>query len=210
MSNLITRVTLDSIANAYKFMGYDYFTTGDYNLNIFGIREKENKDSNNFNDVIGISYLVDNSWRFKVYEATTDPGLSMRLKPINVNGTAILIPAQYKGVYQIGLHKNKYEALVQRKPMKYWRDNNKDKSLDFKGTIYNEIAGTNLHRATAIKGLTSKLVDDYSAGCQVIAGYDNWVEFMHLVEKASELYGNSFTYTLFTEDNFFCKSTQTV
>ena len=210
MNELTNRVSLDRITNAYKYMGYTYFTRGDYNLNIFGIRSKTNKDSNAFNDVIGVSYMVNGIWNFKAYEATTDPGLSMRLHPINKNGTAILVPGQYRAVYKIGLHQNKYEALVQRKPMRYWRDNNCDASLDFHGIIYNEIAGTNLHRATAIKGVTSKIVDDYSAGCQVIASYDRWVELMHLVETAAESYGNSFTYTLFTEDNFFCESTQTV
>lgn len=199
-------VTLDSVVNAYSYMGYTYCTSGDYNLNIFGIRNQDNKDSNNFNDVIGVTFMVKGTWYLRVYGATTDPGVTSRVTPINSNGCAILIPGQYKGCYQIGMHQGKYEALTQRKPMNYWRDNNKDQVLDFASKVYTEIAGTNLHRATAIPGVTSKIVDNYSAGCQVIAAYNDWTEFMGFVHKSVNLYGNAFTYTLFTQNNFLCKN----
>lgn len=205
-SDLLEAVDLHAIRRAYRYMGYAYFTSGDYNLNIFGIRANDYL-SNYFNDVIGITYLEKGKWVVKKYTATTDPGLYYRLHPMHDQGTAIIVPGQYRGVYQIGLHQGKYEALVQRKPMKYWRDSDLNSSLDFVSPIISDMANTNLHRATNQPNGTSKLVDKWSAGCQCLASYNDFDEFMTIARRAKDLFGNSFTYTLFTEDNFFLKST---
>jgi hypothetical protein len=199
----IPEFTIDDVVEAYKFMGYRYFVTGKYNLNIFGIRNLDDPHSNRFNDLICLTYVDDfGKMNLKKYAATTDPGLYYRRNPMNPKGTAVLIPGQYRGVYKVGLHTG-YEALVQYKPMKYWRDNNRNDELDFSGQVYEEVVATNIHRATAIDGLTSNLVDKYSAGCQVIASKNQYKEFMYLVNKSRDIFGNSFTYTLFTTDNFF-------
>ena len=204
MAKLSSLVTLDAVVKAYEYMGFEYVTDGDYKLNIFGIRNQDDKNSNGFNDVIGVTYKEKGDWRIRVYSATTDPGTTSRIHPINVLGCAIMVPGQYKNCYGIGLHQGKYEALKQIRPMSYWRDNNKDNVLDFASKIYTEIAGTNLHRATAIPGVTSKIVDSYSAGCQVIAAYNDWVEFMKIVHKSVDSGNKEFTYTLFTQNNFLC------
>ena len=54
--------------------------------------------------------------------------------------------------------------------------------------------GINIHRAN--KWGTSVQIDKWSAGCQVIASNEDFLEFMTLVEKAKAKWGNSFTYTL--------------
>lgn len=196
-------ITLDAIRKAFAYMGYAYFTNGDYNLNIFGIRNNDlQKDT--FNDFVCVTYKVKDKWQLKVFEATTDPGSTYRTKLINKDGTAIMVPGQYRGAYHLGLHKGKYLALRQKKPMKYWRDANADGKLDLEGKIYEEIAYTNIHRATNIKGGVSRLVQGHSAGCQVIAAYNDFEELMRLARIAKDMYGDSFTYTLFTEDNFKC------
>ena len=175
-------ITLDQVRKAFAYMDYAFFSTGDYNLNIFGIRNK-NLQTDTFNDYICLAYREGGNMQLKVYAATTDPGSTYRKRCIDSRGTAIMLPGQYKGAYGIGLHRNSYEALRQKKPMKYC-----------------------IHRATNVKGGVSKLVQGYSAGCQVIASYDDFEELMSIARKARDKYGNSFTYTLFTEDNFMCKN----
>lgn len=198
-------ITLDQVRLAFAYMDYTFFSAGDYNLNIFGIRSKD-LQVDTFNDYICLAYREGGNMQLKVYAATTDPGSTYRKRCIDSRGTAIMLPGQYKGAYGIGLHRNSYEALRQKKPMKYWRDKNCNGILDLGGNVFEEIAFTNIHRATNVKGGVSKLVQGYSAGCQVIASYDDFEELMSIARKAKDKYGNSFTYTLFTEDNFMCKN----
>jgi len=43
---------------------------------------------------------------------------------------------------------------------------------------------------------TTKTIDKYSAGCQVFQNADDFARFMTLCRKHTDLYRNSFTYTL--------------
>lgn len=205
VASFFNDVTLESVKKAYEYMGYAYFEKGDYNLNIFGIRNSD-LQSSKFNDIVGVTYKVDGKWKLFKADATTDPGTYYRTNLMNVDGTAIMAPDQYRGAYTIGMHRGKYEALRQKKPMKYWRDSNHDGKLDLGGKVWEEIAYTNIHRATAATGGVSLETSNFSAGCQVIASQPKWVEFMNLAYKARDIFGSSFTYTLFTEPQFFCKT----
>ena len=198
-------ITADQLRKACDYMGYPFFTTGDYNLNIFGIRSND-KDSNMFNDVVGLVYKVDGNWVCKKYEATTDPGTYWRQNLMNVNGTAIIKPGFYKSVWHVGMHKGQYKALTQVNNFTVWRDNNKDSKLDFGRKEETGVFGCNLHRATPNAGQKSTYVDKWSAGCQVIAANNDFRELMSIVDKAAKLYGSTFSYKLFTEANFFCES----
>lgn len=189
-------VTIETITKAYTKYGWNLFTEGDYNLNIFGIRANESK-SNTFNDLICVLYKVNGEWVLKKYDATTDPGTYYRENPINKNGTAILKEGRYSGSFGIGLHHGKYRCLVQVKPLQLYRDNNKDNILDKKGTTSEEMAAIHIHRASA--SATSKQVDKWSAGCQVIASSDNFKEFMSLVDTSAKYFKPVFTYILFNE-----------
>ena len=197
-------VTMLAVEKAYEKMSYTFFTKGNYNLNIFGIRTNDNT-ANTFNDLVGLAYFVDEMWRLNLYDATTDPGIYYRLNPMAVSGTAILVPGYYKGAFTLGKHQGSYEALVQNKPLTVWRDVNKDNVLDFSGKTETGMFGINLHRATANAGTKSSVVDKWSAGCQVIAGYDGFIEMMEIVKKSSKLFGSTFSYALFTENEFFGK-----
>ena len=116
---------------------------------------------------------------------------------LNKNGVAILVPGQYRGSHEIGLHQGKYEALRQKKPLKVFRDNNRDGRYDMDpNRIFEGIFGINIHRATKWIGKESTLIDKWSAGCQVIAANDDFRQFMELCNKAKDIWGNSFTYTL--------------
>jgi hypothetical protein len=110
-------------------------------------------------------------------------------------GTLILAQGQYKNAYAIGLHKGQYTALVQVGPVSYYRDYNRDNTLDFNnGKRYTGDAGVNIHRAS-ING-TTKYIDEYSAGCQVFENAEDFDLFMKLCARHAQLYGNRFTYTL--------------
>ena len=135
--------------------------------------------------------------KYHEFEATTDPGLHWEKNLLNKDGVAILVPGQYRGSHTIGIHQGKYEALKQQKPMKVYRDRNKDGDYDLiKESIQEGIFGINIHRATSRKNGKSIQIDKWSAGCQVIAVNDDFKMLMELVHEAGRLYGKSFTYTL--------------
>ena len=111
---------------------------------------------------------------------------------MNSKGCAILKAGQYRGAYQIGLHKGKYEALVQRGgKVTVYRDNNKDDTLD-RVTEDSGYFGINIHKSLR----HHQEVGLYSAGCQVFQNSHDFKEFMLLVKRSSVLYGDTFTYTL--------------
>lgn len=181
-----------------KSKNYSYFTKGDYNLNIIGVRNNREplKNKNKFDDIIIVNYKEYDKSKSLILYATTDPGEYYLKNPINKNGCAIVVPGQYKGVWQIGLHQGKYKALVQRKPISVYRDRNKDNKLDMDSrTIETGLFGINLHHAA----MESINVDKWSAGCQVIALKREFDKLMALVDKGAKAFGNSFTYTLYEE-----------
>ena len=194
--SLISNILREKIEAAVKAKGYKWFENGDYNLNIVGVRNSEtgNAITNKFDDYITVSYKVDGKWQFEIFEATTDPGLHWAENLLNKDGVAILVPGQYRGSHAIGPHKN-YTALRQQKPLKVYRDKDKDKEYDLiEENIQEGIYYINIHRANAWG--TSTQIDKWSAGCQVIANNQNFDRLMELAHKAKDIWGNSFTYTL--------------
>lgn len=195
------KITPDMVIAAYKNNKYPLFTNGDYNVNLFAIRNECDRDADKFNDMIGLLYKVHGNWVLKKYDASVDPGIKYRENPINDKGTAIVVPGYYRSAFVIGLHQGKYQALRQNIPLPLYRDNDKDKSLDFDSKIYTEMAGINLHRASASG--KSTIVGSHSAGCQVIADINDFNEFMGIINKSAKIYGDKFSYALFTESQFF-------
>jgi hypothetical protein len=184
---------IDKIKVAMKAKGYAFFENGDYNINIIGIRNSDtgNKVTNVFDDLLTVSYKIGDVWHFKKWAATTDPGTKGVKEFHNAQGVARLVPGQYRGSHAIGLHQGKYEALKQAKPVKVYRDANKDMTYDTK-LVTEGIYGINIHKA----GADSTYVENWSEGCQVFKKSADFDEFMALVKKAATLHGNSFTYTL--------------
>ncbi len=54
------------------------------------------------------------------------------------------------------------------------------------------VFGINIHKA----GVDSARVDDWSHGCQVFKRVKDFDEFMKIINKAKDIHGNHFTYTL--------------
>lgn len=187
----------------FKEKGYSYFTRGAYNLNIIGIRsDNKNKVTNLFDDLLVVIYKTPSGkWQRVSYSITTEPGYYyMVTKLLNPKGTSILVPGQYRGCWELGKHQGKYKALVQKKPVKVYRDGNKDEiyNLDC-NRIDTGVFGINIHRSNQFS--TAYFVNAFSAGCQVFANPDSFTKFIKLCDKQRELYGNSFTYTLLNESD---------
>ena len=191
--------TREQVEAAVKAKDYKWFETGDYNVNIVGIRNMTTgtRITNKFDDHITISYKDEGEWKFHCYECTTDPGDDWMDSPMNSKGTAILVPGQYRGSHKLRLHQGRYLALGQQKNVMVYRDRDKDGQYDFNpDTIDEGLFGINIHRATKYAGKTSTYVDKWSAGCQVIASNDNWHAFLDICQTARDKWSNNFTYTL--------------
>jgi hypothetical protein len=191
----VRRLTFDALRTVLKRKGYKIYERP-YELNIVGVRSPSTAP-NKFDDAIFVFYKNENkNWVYHAFPATTDPGTYWLRQPSEPQGTGILAEGQYEGVYQIGLHRGKYIALVQRLgTVTVIRDYNRDAILDFNnGTRQTGYFGINIHHANS-EGVTKK-VDRYSAGCQVLANIEDFNKLMILANHQSDLYGNSFTYTL--------------
>ncbi len=100
---------IDKIKQAMKVKNYKFFESGDYNLNIIGIRNSDtgSKVTNVFDDLLTVSYKIGDVWHFKKWAATTDPGTKGVKEFHNAQGVARLVPGQYKGslvyYYQVKL-----------------------------------------------------------------------------------------------------------
>lgn len=197
---MITFCSIEKIQEAMKRKGYAFFTNGDYNLNIIGVRSN-NLVANQFDDTLLLFYKIKNEWQFKSFSITTDAGTYWLKNPLDIKGTAILVPNQYRGVYAIRKHLNKYYALCQTNGnVQTYRDNDKDQILDMDAkTITEGMYGINIHRSNPNTFSTS--VDKWSAGCQVFKSVDDFDRFMEICYKSKDLYGNKFTYTLISESD---------
>lgn len=190
-------MTTPWIINELKRIGHEYFV-GPYNVNIVGCRTKDYR-MNKFDDFLFVVFQDHaGRWIVKQYECTTRPGLLHLRNPINPDGVAILVPGQYLSTYMVALHAGKYPALCQRlKPVMVYRDNNEDAKFDFPaGSIQEGMFGINIHAA----GMDSENVGHWSAGCQVLKRKRDFNDFMHWINVSRKLYGNSFSYTLLTEE----------
>ena len=189
------------IKDIYAKKGYKFFENGSFNLNIGGVRSS-NRTANSFDDFIFCIYKDNtNQWVVKSWKATTDAGTYWLKNPMNVKGTALLVPNQYIKGWRIGLHKGKYKALVQNKEVSVYRDTNRDNILDFnQATIDRGIFGINIHRSNP--ATTSINVEKWSAGCQVFANPNDFQEFLEICDASARKYGDEFTYTLIEEQDF--------
>jgi len=200
IENFANKYSVDYVKQVLESKGYAFFTNGVYNLNIIGIRNP-NLVANSFDDTMVVIYKFGGEWITKVYPITTDAGTYWLKNPMSNKGTAILVPNQYRGVYSIDLHNNKYNALCQRNgKVEVYRDNDKDLILDMDSAkIEKGMFGINIHRSNPFS--ESLKVDKFSAGCQVFKRVKDFNEFMEICQKSKALWGNSFTYTLIKESD---------
>ena len=188
--------TREQVETAVKAKGYVWFEDASnkgYDVNIVGIRNAAPGQAvtNVFDDLLTISYKEDGVWKFHSWAATTDPGKKGVKEYHNAAGVARLVEGQYRSSHIIRLHQGKYEALGQNKPVKVWRDANKDMVYD-ENKIQEGVFGINIHKA----GADSTYVENWSEGCQVFKKSADFEAFMKICRKAKDIHGNNFTYTL--------------
>jgi len=188
--------TREQVEAAVKAKGYVWFEDASnkgYDVNIVGIRNASTGQTvtNVFDDALTISYKENGVWKFHSWAATTDPGKKGVKEYHNAAGVARLVEGQYRSSHIIRLHRGKYEALGQNKPVKVWRDANKDMVYD-ENKIQEGVFGINIHKA----GADSTYVENWSEGCQVFKKSADFESFMKICRKAKDIHGNNFTYTL--------------
>jgi hypothetical protein len=189
-------MTREQIQGVVEAKGFKYFldeTNKGFDVNIVGVRNSApgSKVTNLFDDTLTISYKENGIWQFKSWPCTTDPGVRAMKQFHNPNGVARLVPGQYRSSHMIGLHQGKYKALRQKGNVTVYRDADKDLEYDT-NKEQTGVFGINIHHA----GANSSLVENWSEGCQVFKKIADFNEFMKICTKASEIHGNSFTYTL--------------
>ena len=182
---------------ALERKGYVFFDVGSYNLNLIGIRSR-NREPRSFDDALVIAYRdTTNAPVARAFPITTGARHSQ--------GTAILLPGQYRGLYEIGIHGRSkpgggYRALEQRVPARYARDNNGDGVLDIGGPVFEGNIKTNIHHQGA--GASDDWVGSASAGCQVFRHKRDFDELMRLADlQVMAGRGKRFTYTLIEESD---------
>ena len=198
---LMELLTPKNIKSYFAAKEYKFFDTPNklLNLNLIGVR-RDNQGTNTFDDFLLVMYREEELMVSNRYQITTDPGKYWLKNPTNPKGTAVLAPGQYRGTWQIGKHQGKYEALVQRKKVKVWRDNNKDEIIDYNNiTLLSDEGyfGINIHRSNPYD--QSYVINKWSAGCQVFKKVEDYNKFIQVCKDSAEIYGNSFTYTLVDE-----------
>jgi hypothetical protein len=189
---------LQNVIDEMQNLGYEV-DTRPYKLNIVGIRNPNISEPENYEDHIAYFYYDSNGdLQGKVAEATTTPSVYWLQNPMSSEGTAIMKQGQYKDAYAIGLHKNKYEALVQQSPITVIRDADRNGILNYFGKTNSGLYGINIHHSTATWASADKIGQD-SAGCQVFRFRQDFDEMMNFAKSSKSKYGNNFTYTLIDE-----------
>lgn len=160
-----------------------------FDFHFVGIRSKANLP-NQFDDLFGMIQGNKIEW----FTCTTNPGTHWLKNLLNPKGTALLKANQYVDTWKLGLHQGKYEAFVQAQAVEVFRDKNLNDVAEETNTIDKGFFGINIHRAN--EKFTSKLIDKWSAGCQVL---NNPADFAKVLFTAKNTKQKTFTYTLLKE-----------
>ncbi len=177
--------------------GYQIFRDSpqNYQLNIVGVRQSQTKNRH-FSDELHVFWWHRKEFQCIVFEDfTTIAGYDYLNNLGTPKGQAILKGGQYLGVWQIGLHRGQYSALVQRLgEVQVYRHNDKNEIWHKKpNTQLSGMFDINIHR---VSRLDSILVGQWAASCQVFAKKSDFNLFMKLCQNARKNFGNRFSYTL--------------
>lgn len=191
----------DEVFGRVKAQGSVVFEKDDrpFNLNIIAIRSKTAK-LDDFGCQLMIAWKFQGVWYDRSYKITTYPGsYYLKRKLLNPLGCAILAPGQYRNIYSLRLHNNKYEALCQTYgPVRVFRDKNLNDVFDLNPDYtYLGDYGINVHNSP--DGQVTKKVFNHSAGCLVFSDDDEFFNARELWRLARKEFGNKFTLTLVEE-----------
>jgi hypothetical protein len=181
---MVKKYSISELKSEFKRLDYSWDS-----FMIVGIRSNDNLP-NQFDDLIGVVNKTKITW----FTGTTNPGTHWLKNLLNPKGAAVLKPNQYVNSWKLGLHQGKYTALTQCRPVTVFRDKNLNDIAEETAVVDTGLFGINIHRAN--DKLISKIIDKWSAGCQVL---NNPVEFNELLSLCKASGKNEFTYTLLKE-----------
>jgi len=135
---------------------------------ILGVQSNED-ETNKFDDKF---YCFKGEKFICVSTGTTNAGINglKGYDKYNKHGVAVVKTDEwYYGLWKYGKHRGKMEALRQVKPIKYYRDGNKNDKIEEMGKMYEGIIGINFHCNTYSKTseYVRELIGGWSLGCQV-------------------------------------------
>lgn len=195
-------MNLKEIISAAESEGYT-IDKRPFKLNVIGVRNLADTMPDEFQDQIAYFYYDNKGIPVgKVARGTTSPSVLYLKNPMVERGTAILKQGEYKDAYAIGLHRGKYSALVQVKPVTVIRDNDRNSYLDFFADTQTGLFGINIHRASIGKQ-NQAIIGKDSAGCQVFMFKEDFDAMMNMAYKSREMYGNKFSYILIDKREIF-------
>jgi len=148
---------------------------------ILGVQSKEDT-YNHFDDKF---YLFRGEKFIMVVTGTTNAGTTglMNYEKYNKNGVLVVKTDEwYHGLWKYGLHRGKMPALRQIRPIKYFRDWNKNRKIEEIGPVRKGIKGINFHTVLYQKNLSfiRRLIGGWSVGCQVV---NNVGKYYRLLDK---------------------------
>lgn len=135
---------------------------------ILGVQSNEDA----FNEFDDKFYVFHGERFITVTSGTTNAGTTglMGYQKYNRHGCAVIKTDEwYYTLWRPGLHRGRMPALRQSRPIKYFRDWNKNRRAEQIGKMYEGIIGINFH--TVIYGVRSgfwrRFIGGWSVGCQV-------------------------------------------
>ena len=159
------------------------------NFHLIGVRSKADA-VNEFDDRF---FLIDGN-NFYAYRGSTNPGVYWQNNFGKKKGVAVLKPGQYIDGWILGKHRGMYTAWTQAIPLTVYRDADKDGKSERTEVTEKGLFGINIHRAS--QNNISKVIDKWSAGCQVMNNPAQFSQFILLSEHSGL---KKFTYTLLEE-----------
>lgn len=136
---------------------------------IIGVQSQED-EYDAFDDKF---YVFDGNVFKMVSSGTTNTGatgLKLFKEKFNLPGAAVWKTNEfYFDLYAKGMHKGKMKALIQQKPVHYYRDSDGDDKAEEQGQLYFEVRGFNMH-GVDYDPFSEKVgfkIGGWSLGCQV-------------------------------------------
>lgn len=199
--------SIQYVQDLYKDKGWNFYTKGDFNLNLLFVR-KQKYFTNKFDDELRIIFKEDDRWVEIVLPWTTKAGVfggkTGIYDPVvyrGVAGIALVAEGFYQGAYKFeDSYSNwlAYPFLRQIKEINVYRDNTRDLKIDLvQPQTVGSDAGIQIHRAGPIH-VFQRLVFNWSIGC--LATPEPYLSILiDVCRQASKLWGDLFSVALWDE-----------
>lgn len=180
VKNYTDEELLERVSSLKSFKGFPP------NYWILGVQSQEDV-YNQFDDKF---YLFKGKKFIMVVSGTTNAGTTglKNYEKYSKDGVLVVKTDEwYHGLWKFGHHRGKMPALKQIRPIKYFRDWNKNAKVEQMGKMREGIRGVNFHTVTYTKNLSliRKFIGGWSVGCQVINNVGRYYEILDLVKNQS-------------------------